>query len=890
MAYPISNDVLQLFKSGALQKVQMTVNAQNSTYTLTNADLKENTLIIDRATVSGQAIEIGSTIASELSFVLDNYDGRFNNYIFEGADIAVSVGVTNSSGATTYVPMGYFTVDTQPRRLKEISIYALDRMMQFDKPVAPVTYPITVAALLRNICTACNVTLYTVPENLPNGTYTISAAPESEDLTYRQLLQWIAQITGTCAYFDWNGNLRLEWYSSTSAATITTADRFTSDLYESPIEITGVQVNVGETSYLSGEGVYALLIEGNELIQDNPRNVANALASALTSFTYTPFSCETLPLPHLYPLDCITFVDSQGVSHSTIITNAAFSLNGRTILQGSGETATLAGYASANPLTNREQVIIKNIANQAANATLGTFEQATLELNETIAGSMGLYTTVITNEDGSKTTYFHSKPELTESVAGDVIYTWLAGGFAYTTTGWNNGSPVWQYGFTADGNSVLKVLTAYGINADWINAGAITIKDAEGNTTFSADTQTGAVNINGTNGDVTFTNTPINLSASQTYLASNYTTADTDRVREIILGNITPTQADYEKYDFYGDGQITNVDLVLTRNLALGLYDSYTVSWHFLADPSDKTNIIKVWRESKTDGQASPSTEDILSAGAAGINTMVLSETLGDGVLYSDGGQVTGSGIAADNLSFADLELTHSNAGAHNCQYRGKYLGTSVTSEQWDAIESGQFTGLYIGDYWTIGGRNYRIAAFDYYYNTGDTAFTQHHAVIVPDTSLYTYAMNDNATTSGGYAGSKMRTEGLEQAKTIVKAAFPNHVLSHRIYLTNAVTNGSPSNVGWYDSEVDLMNEQMVYGGPIHMSFATGNMNNANSRIEKSQLPLFVYEPNRGCNRSSWWLRDVASVAFFSVVGYAGRSGCDNANQTYGVRPAFCIG
>lgn len=623
MAYPISNDVLQLFKSGALQKVQMTVNARNSTYTLTNADLKENTLIIDRATVSGQAIEIGSAIASELSFVLDNYDGRFNNYIFEGADIAVSVGVTNSSGATTYVPMGYFTVDTQPRRLKEISIYALDRMMQFDKSVGAITYPLTVAALLRNICSACNVTLYTVPENLPNGTYTISAAPESEDLTYRQLLQWIAQITGTCAYFDWNGNLRLEWYSSTSAATITTADRFTSDLYESPIEITGVQVNIGETSYLSGEGAYALLIEGNELIQDNPQNVANALSTALTGFTYTPFSCETLPLPHLYPLDRVTFVDSQGVSHSTIITNAAFSLNGRTTLQGSGETATLAGYASANPLTNREQVIIKNIANQAANATLGTFEQATLELNETIAGSMGLYTTVITNEDGSKTTYFHSKPELTESVAGDVIYTWLAGGFAYTTTGWNNGSPVWQYGFTADGNSILKVLTAYGINADWINAGAITIKDAEGNTTFSADTQTGVVNINGTNGDVTFTNTPINLYASQTYLASNYTTADTDRVREIILGSITPTQADYEKYDFYGDGRITNSDLILTRNLALGTQGNLTVTWHCDINPSDKTSIFKIWIERQWENESQPTTASIaLDVASGGVKTI----------------------------------------------------------------------------------------------------------------------------------------------------------------------------------------------------------------------------------------------------------------------------
>ena len=269
---------------------------------------------------------------------------------------------------------------------------------------------------------------------------------------------------------------------------------------------------------------------------------------------------------------------------------------------------------------------------------------------------------------------------------------------------------------------------------------------------------------------------------------------------------------------------------------------------------------------------------------------MVLSDTLGDGVLYSDGGQVAGSGIAADNLSFADLELTHSNAGAHNCQYRGKYLGTSVTSEQWDAIESGQFTGLYIGDYWTIGGVNWRIAAFDYYYNTGDTAFTQHHAVIVPDTTLYTYAMNDTNTTAGGYVGSKMYTEGLEQAKTIIKAAFPNHVLSHRINLVNGVTDGRPSAVVWRNSEVDLMNEQMVYGGAIFMPIGNGSTVYANFRVEKSQLPLFAHDPSKICVRASWLLRDVVSTSHFASVANPGNADFSYASNAVGVRPAFCIG
>ena len=166
--------------------------------------------------------------------------------------------------------------------------------------------------------------------------------------------------------------------------------------------------------------------------------------------------------------------------------------------------------------------------------------------------------------------------------------------------------------------------------------------------------------------------------------------------------------------------------------------------------------------------------------------------------------------------------LLYNNAGAHNAIYRGKLLGTSVTTAQYAAIAAGTFDDMYIGDYWTINSVNWRIAAFDYYYKCGDTSCTKHHVVLVPDTCLYTAQMhNTNSgayesgsianTTAGGYVGSDMYTTNLEQAKTTIKAAFSGHVLSHRVYLTNAVSDGHPSAGAWCDSEVELMNEQMVY-------------------------------------------------------------------------------
>lgn len=233
--------------------------------------------------------------------------------------------------------------------------------------------------------------------------------------------------------------------------------------------------------------------------------------------------------------------------------------------------------------------------------------------------------------------------------------------------------------------------------------------------------------------------------------------------------------------------------------------------------------------------------------------------------------------------------LLFNNAGAHNAIYRGKSLGTSVTTAQYNAIAAGTFTDMYIGDYWTISGVVYRIAAFDYYLNCGDTSCTKHHVVLVPDSCLYTHVMNDTNITTGGYVGSKMYTEGLTQAKTTIKAAFSGHVLSHRVYLTNAVSEGHPSAGAWCDSEVELMNEQMVYGGSIFMPHANGSAVYTNYRVEKSQLPLFAHEPSRICNRATYWLRDVVSASFFAVVNSTGNAGCYGASYANGVRPAFCI-
>lgn len=227
-------------------------------------------------------------------------------------------------------------------------------------------------------------------------------------------------------------------------------------------------------------------------------------------------------------------------------------------------------------------------------------------------------------------------------------------------------------------------------------------------------------------------------------------------------------------------------------------------------------------------------------------------------------------------------------AAAHNCIYRGKNLGTSVTAEQYAAISSGKFTDLYIGDYWVIKGVTYRIAAFDYYYNCGDTNFTKHHAVIVPDTSLYKAQMNTSNVTTGGYTGSAMYKSNLAQAKTTIKAAFGSaHVLTKRELLTNAVNGNTPSGWAWFDSDVELMNEVQAYGS---VAWGVHDGNGYNVASGDGQFPLFMFDRTKLHNREDYWLRDVASATNFSGVSADGSASYYGASPSRGVRPAFCIG
>ena len=245
--------------------------------------------------------------------------------------------------------------------------------------------------------------------------------------------------------------------------------------------------------------------------------------------------------------------------------------------------------------------------------------------------------------------------------------------------------------------------------------------------------------------------------------------------------------------------------------------------------------------------------------------------------------------IGADDALFAMLDAFIPKE-QRRMIYRGKNLGAVVTEEQKTNIQNGTFKGFFLGDYWTIGSYTWRIVDFDYWYNCGDTAFTTPHLVIMPDKPLYNAQMNETNITTGGYTGSLMYTENLAQAKTLAASAFGDLILTHREYLTNAVTDGHASAGAWFDSTLDLPNEIMMYGCHVYAAMNNGTVIPTNYTIGKTQLALFTVVPKLISNRATFWLRDVVSSALFAYVFYYGGTSYSTASGSRGVRPVFAIG
>lgn len=525
--YPITSAGLAALREDVVQSVNILCTPTKGTaFNITDKDII-GAVTVDWSSVTGSKLDLGSACMSELSFTLENTDGAFDDKVFEGAQLYVTTSFSTGSTTET-VPIGYYTVDSPPRKLRSIKITAYDRMAKFNRAYdTELAYPATLYQIVADACTKCGVS-QKLPTNTLHRGVSIPKRPEADNLTYRQVLVWAAELMGVSLYIDYDGKLTGGWYATNAKhMVIKASDRFTSgntDFAENNIVFSGVRIvgnDENKTEYLAGTKDYAFNIEGNLLVQSdmNLSTLVTELKTARCSLTYTPMSCTTHSFPHLRPLDVMNFETAQGTK-KVVLTNVKWQSQNRcTKLEGKGETATQSGYATMGAFTPKQQAVLEQTRAQQA-AQINDFEQATLALNETIANSMGLYVTRKADSSGAVITYYHDKPTLEGS---NTIYCRNAGGYAWTNNGWNNGSPNWEYGVSKDGDAVIRSIAANKISASYITTDILS--SPTGKFSFNLDTgHIEASDINITGGDINLDGGQLSIENSgfKTDLSSGY--------------------------------------------------------------------------------------------------------------------------------------------------------------------------------------------------------------------------------------------------------------------------------------------------------------------------------------------------------------------------------
>lgn len=492
--YPVSSEIAALFDANQRQVLRITgTDANGVELTITDANVMMNGFSIDRYCCNGERIEIGTAIASELRLKLNNSTGTYTGIVFEGAELFVEIGIadwTQEDPIITYIPCGYFTPDEQPRTRTIITLSALDRMMRFDTVTPTLTpwtnesgtvmttetgeiiyfcaelvTPCTLADLIDQVCVICDVELGTDISAFPNATTMIDQIPiTQEDITYRSLIQWAAGMMGTNAFIDWEGKLRFQWFTDTGYNS-TTSRRYSSDLYENDIFVTGVKFTDSDNNtYLAGTETYALDLSGNPLVAVNPSLMLQPIYARVHGFKYRPFTATVKPAPWLFPMDRVTFTDAEGNGHVSLLTNVNTTINGHTSIAAKGETSKVNSYASPSAMTEQQRQVLDRVQRVTSTALATAVANATAQ----ITGTNDSHVRFMYDENGGLQEILIMDTD--DVSTATKVWRWNSGGLGFSGNGY---AGPYTTAITQDGSIVADFITTGILNANVIKAGTL---------------------------------------------------------------------------------------------------------------------------------------------------------------------------------------------------------------------------------------------------------------------------------------------------------------------------------------------------------------------------------------------------------------------------------
>lgn len=550
-----------------------------STLSITDKDLWSNGFKFEDAVSQSGSFDIGAAIVNKLTLQINNFSGKYTDYIWDGARVVCYIGLELSTGIEKIRICTMTVTDAPYQSTAIISLTCEDSMRLFDRDYSDskLTYPATRLQIIQNACEVCGVTLQST--RFDNDDFVIQNRPNDNSITFRQVIAWVAQMGCQWAKSDEYGRLCLGWYErevpdkfynlvetpwkdtdgndilDTKGAQIITimqkgitstdTNGFTPWLYD--LEITGVKVteyvensskNEAKT-YQSGKSGYVIEISDNKLIQEGTGEaICKIISDRCVGMKFRPFSTGALTNIAWEAGDTIAISDRNGKQYKSYLTSVTLNPGAFEQLECSAKSAS---RNKQKQYSLNQQIQEENNKNLRDERTAR--EKALEELSQRLAESSGTYTTVETQPDGSNIYYLHNKPQLSDS---DIVWKMTAEAWAVSTDGGQH----WNGGMTVDGDVIARILTATGVNADWINTGTIKAIDKDGNTTFLVDVTTGRVVINADS--VQIKGKDVNAIAKEkaetevnNFISNTYTT-DINNLQSQIDGQIETFFYDYE--------------------------------------------------------------------------------------------------------------------------------------------------------------------------------------------------------------------------------------------------------------------------------------------------------------------------------------------------------
>ena len=462
---------------------------------------------------------VGVAIEKTASLSLVNDDGRFDGYNFNAARFVIFLNVQLSDRIET-IKRGTYIVSKKPATASEISLSLLDKMHNADKTYdSNLSFPCTAKELLSECCQQCGITLGDAM--FPNAGFQIQQAPSN--VTYRTVIGMCAGIAGGNARIDENDLLRIITFDKTftntaiydggtvknwtngddldggtlnpwTTGTVIDSGTLNNNDYHAlfsiqnlqydvdDVIVTGIKYAEDETEYMSGQDGYVITID-NQLLSGNAQAGVEAIGNQLIGLRMRPFSCDGIANGYATFGDPVEFIDTKNRVFRSFVTDIEFVFGGSTSWSCSAKSAE----EDASEFIGEQQAAVEQ-AKKDTEKKLSAYDVKLKQMNELAANTLGFYYTEEVQADGSTVSYRHDKPTLADS---KVIYKTGVDGFFLSV----DGGQTWKAGFDSNGDAVLNILYAIGIQSEWINTRGFTAKDNNGNTTLRIDADTGAVTL-----------------------------------------------------------------------------------------------------------------------------------------------------------------------------------------------------------------------------------------------------------------------------------------------------------------------------------------------------------------------------------------------------------